>query len=124
MKAIRSLNVVDSHTMGEPTRIIVGGVPNIPGKSMADKKDFLEDKMDNLRTAVMHEPRGHGDMFGSIITPPVNDESDFGIIFMDGGGYLNMCGHGSLVQLLLLLKLEWSKQLSHLQKLKWTHQQA
>ncbi len=96
MKAIRSLNVVDSHTMGEPTRIIVGGVPNIPGKSMADKKDFLEDKMDNLRTAVMHEPRGHGDMFGSIITPPVNDESDFGIIFMDGGGYLNMCGHGSI----------------------------
>lgn len=96
MKAIRSLNVVDSHTMGEPTRIIVGGVPNIPGKSMAEKKYYLEDKMDNLRTAVMHEPRGHGDMFGSIITPPVNDESDFGIIFMDGGGYLNMCGHGSI----------------------------
>ena len=96
MRAIRSLNVVDSHTMGEPTRIIVGGVPNIPGKTMADKKDYLEDKMDNLRTAVMLEPRGHGDMFGSIITPPVNDEADFGIIFMDGGGYLNMCGHGSI----------------------------
>ncbi len=96
MRAIRSLNVVDSHTMGEPTRIIVGGVPNIPGKTMADKKNYLEDRMDNLRTAVMHEPRGHGDMFGSIITPPVTDESDFGIIFMDGGGYLNMCGHGSI----------------------------
>lgn len=82
--------------MGEPTRIIVGGVPNIPGVSMADKKDFLEQKMDNLRTAVIHEPRGHGDMFGSIITAPVNEGSDFGIIFMDGGGYLNMCGHGSI----------------------------
>ncbi|SHM57226.1 proline racemase [Caldanaerovirga acetigignens] len=87
---------VDSHTMGEPTRVVVGGIPHIPGKTMAEKKVYLEKNMDHIRTALMHEPRGHRDMFGSIITAPVNQEADFGIIFMDGGGYLNMCGHGSI----------------------------
>ncbi|MCF6096993.1 proline racemase [Thermovorax subterraneus] len=87
---------VDSHTMGEPTRVVVGGIPHIPGKTMAEKKEYLEKNMDHIRTALMHEPRGHRDMFGSIITAPVNQEADFGIIFMDGGGYLNMCGHGSI----------------------------
>lgn len=96
MKFVRSLNAVDSHTMGEPTRIITGGVPHIPGKTMAEKKAYLETQMDELRTSVMLEPRGHNDMFGSIITAPVNDDADFGIIFMDGGGYLNMCGHGMI----------------------------
>lgn len=91
-----SIHAVDSHTMGEPTRIIIGGIPNIPGKTMAEKKQHLENNLDHIRTATMLEPRGHNDMFGSIITQPCNDEADFGIIFMDGGGYLNMCGHGSI----------------------------
>lgn len=96
MKMIRSIHAIDSHTMGEPTRIVTGGIPNIPGKTMAEKKEYLEKELDHLRTAIMHEPRGHNDMFGSIITAPINDGADFGIIFMDGGGYLNMCGHGSI----------------------------
>ena len=96
MKFIKSIHAVDSHTMGEPTRIVVGGIPKIPGKTMAEKKEYLQKEMDNVRTAIMLEPRGHNDMFGSILTSPVNEEADFGIIFMDGGGYLNMCGHGSI----------------------------
>ena len=96
MFVTRSIHAVDSHTMGEPTRIIIGGIPNIPGKTMAEKKQYLEENLDHLRTATMLEPRGHNDMFGSIITQPCNEEADFGIIFMDGGGYLNMCGHGSI----------------------------
>ncbi|AZR74638.1 proline racemase [Anoxybacter fermentans] len=96
MKFIKSIHAIDSHTMGEPTRIIVGGLPPIPGKTMADKKRYLETNMDHIRTAVMHEPRGHNDMFGSIITQATTEEADLGIIFMDGGGYLNMCGHGSI----------------------------
>lgn len=96
MKFTRSISAVDSHTMGESTRIITGGVPNIPGKTMVEKKDYLQKYLDNLRTGIMHEPRGHGDMFGSILTNAVSYEADFGIIFMDGGGYLNMCGHGSI----------------------------
>jgi len=82
--------------MGEPTRVVVGGVPQIPGKTMPEKKKYLEDHLDYLRTAIMLEPRGHNDMFGSIMTAACSPEADFGIIFMDGGGYLNMCGHGSI----------------------------
>lgn len=92
----KSLHAIDSHTMGEPTRIITSGIPKVPGKSMAEKKEYLENKLDYIRTAVMNEPRGHNDMFGSILMEPVSDEADFGIVFMDGGGYLNMCGHGSI----------------------------
>ena len=96
MKFSRSIHAVESHTMGEPTRVVVGGVPQIPGKTMPEKKKYLEDHLDYLRTAIMLEPRGHNDMFGSIVTTACNPEADFGIIFMDGGGYLNMCGHGSI----------------------------
>ncbi|TEB06071.1 Proline racemase [Pelotomaculum schinkii] len=96
MRFTRSILAVDSHTMGEPTRVVVGGFPNIPGKNMAAKKAYLEENFDYVRTALMHEPRGHRDMFGSIMTSPVKEDADFGIVFMDGGGYLNMCGHGSI----------------------------
>lgn len=96
MRFIKSLHAVDSHTMGEPTRVVIGGVPKIPGNTMGEKKEYLEKNMDDIRTAIMHEPRGHNDMFGSIITQPTMPEADLGIIFMDGGGYLNMCGHGSI----------------------------
>lgn len=96
MNFIKSIHTIDSHTMGEPTRIVVGGIPNIPGNTMAAKKTYLENEMDDIRTTIMHEPRGHNDMFGSIVLAPTQEEADFGIIFMDGGGYLNMCGHGSI----------------------------
>ena len=96
MKFSRYIMAVDSHTMGEPTRVIVGGLPSIPGHTMADKKKYLETHLDHLRTATMHEPRGHLNMFGSVLTQAVEENSSFGIIFMDGGGYLNMCGHGSI----------------------------
>lgn len=105
MKAMRTINAVDSHTMGEPTRIVVGGVPVIPGKTMPEKKAYLEQNLDHIRTAIMHEPRGHKDMFGSIITQPTKEEADLGIIFMDGGGYLNMCGHGSIGALTVAVEL-------------------
>ncbi len=96
MKIKKSMHAIDSHTMGEPTRIITSGIPKIPGKTIADKKEYLESNLDYIRTAVMNEPRGHNDMFGSILMEPVSEEADFGIVFMDGGGYLNMCGHGSI----------------------------
>lgn len=96
MKSVKTIFAIDSHTMGEPTRIVVGGIPKIPGKTMPEKKAYLEEHLDYVRTAIMLEPRGHNDMFGSIVTQPTMDEADIGIIFMDGGGYLNMCGHGSI----------------------------
>ncbi|WP_422447394.1 proline racemase family protein [Thermoanaerobacterium sp. DL9XJH110] len=96
MNVSRSIIAVDSHTMGEPTRVVIGGIPRIPGNSMPEKKEYLEKHMDHIRRALMLEPRGHDDMFGSIITAPTRPEAHLGIIFMDTGGYLNMCGHGTI----------------------------
>ncbi|MDR7869354.1 MAG: proline racemase [Tissierellaceae bacterium] len=96
MKFSKELYAIDSHTMGEPNRTIVGGLPIIHGNTMAEKKEYLENNLDYIRTSIMHEPRGHNDMFGSIITTPTIAEANLGIIFMDGGGYLNMCGHGTI----------------------------
>ena len=96
MKISKVISAIDSHTAGEPARIITAGLPKIPGKTMAEKKEYLIENHDNLRTALMHEPRGHNDMFGAYLMPPTVEEADFGIIFMDSGGYLNMCGHNTI----------------------------
>jgi proline racemase len=89
-------SVVDSHTAGEPTRIVLSGFPPIRGGTMAEKWLYVRENFDHLRCALMLEPRGHRDMFGSILVPPERDDADWGIIFMDGGGYLTMCGHGTI----------------------------
>lgn len=90
------IKAVDSHTMGEPTRVIYDGFPELPGDTMMEKKTFLTEHYDYLRSALMLEPRGHRDMFGAVLMAPARKEADFGVIFMDTGGYLNMCGHGSM----------------------------
>lgn len=83
--------------MGEPTRIILSGFPEILGSTMMEKKQYLAQNLDYLRRALILEPRGHADMFGAVITEPTQPEkADFGVLFMDSGGYLNMCGHGSI----------------------------
>lgn len=90
----KSIHTIETHTLGEPTRIIIGGTAPLPGDSAAEKKAYLVRERDELRRFVMHEPRGHRDMFGAILVEPGSQEADLGVIFMDGGGYLNMCGHG------------------------------
>ncbi len=92
----KTFYTIDSHTMGEPTRIVVSGFPSLKGKTMMNRKKYLEKHYDHFRRALMLEPRGHRDMFGAIVTQPVHEEADLGVIFMDSGGYLNMCGHGSI----------------------------
>lgn len=96
MKLSRMLSGIDTHTAGEAARIITGGIPKLPGKTIAEKKQYLIDHKDTLRTSLMLEPRGHNEMFGAFLIPAVSDEADFGIIFMDTGGYLNMCGHNTI----------------------------
>ena len=88
------ISAIDTHTDGEPTRIVLSGLPLIPGTTMAEKKNYMMKNLDHLRTLLMHEPRGHRDMFGAILTPPTTEKAQYGVIFMDNGGYLDMCGHG------------------------------
>ncbi len=96
MEISKLISAIDTHTAGEPTRVVTGGIPNIPGKTMREKKNWMQKNLDHVRTALLWEPRGHKDMFGAIITAPTSDDAEIGIIFMDGGGYLDMCGHGSI----------------------------
>jgi len=96
MDISRMITTVDSHTAGEPTRIVTGGIPHIPGETMGAKKKWLQENLDYLRKTLMWEPRGHQDMFGAVLTAPASADADIGVIFMDSGGYLDMCGHGSI----------------------------
>lgn len=96
MQASRWLNAVDTHTEGEPTRIITGGVGHLAGKSITEKREFFRSRLDHLRTALLHEPRGHKDMFGCVLTEPAGKDAEYGMFFMDGGGYQDMCGHATI----------------------------
>lgn len=90
------IKTIDSHTMGEATRIVYDGFPTLKGETMMEKKKDLMEHYDYLREALMLEPRGHRDMFGALLTEPVHEEAAVGVIFLDSGGCLNMCGHGSI----------------------------
>jgi proline racemase len=89
-----TLEVVDSHTEGEPTRVVVDGWPELAGLSMAERRAELEETYDHLRKAVVLEPRGHSAVVGALLTPPVEADSEVGVIFFNNVGYLGMCGHG------------------------------
>ena len=89
-----SIRVVDSHTEGEPTRVVVEGWPQPSGATMEERRDDLRRRFDHLRQAVVCEPRGHAAIVGALLTPPVNPGSLSGIIFFNNETYLGMCGHG------------------------------
>lgn len=107
MKISKMFTAIDMHTAGEAARLIVSGVHKFPGKTMADKKEYLKTQRDDIRKTLMLEPRGHSDMFGAFICEPVNEEADYGIIFMDAGGYLNMCGHNTIAAMTAAVENGW-----------------
>lgn len=88
------IRTIDAHAAGEPLRLVVDGFPLPRGGSMSEKRDWLKRHADHLRRALMLEPRGHGDMYGAILTEPVSLGSHAGILFMHNAGYSDMCGHG------------------------------
>ena len=88
------VEVVDSHTEGEPTRVVVEGWPRPEGRTMAERRAFLLAHQDRLRQAVVCEPRGHDAVVGALLTPPVEPGSAAGVVFFNNAGALGMCGHG------------------------------
>lgn len=88
------ITAIDAHTAGEPLRIFTCGYPRLQGETILAKRRYAMETLDYLRTATMWEPRGHADMYGCIITEPVTDDGDFGVIFTHNEGYSSMCGHG------------------------------
>ena len=105
MQYARVIQTVDCHAAGEPLRIITGGLPPIPGDTMLARRRFLLDHLDHVRRFLMWEPRGHEDMYGCVLTPPVSPQAQLGVLFMHNEGYSTMCGHGVIGLVTALLQL-------------------
>ena len=102
----RRLRTIDAHTGGEPLRIIIDGWPDIPGDTMLRKRSHARTHHDELRRALMLEPRGHADMYGAIPTEPVTEDGDLGVLFLHNEGFSTMCGHGIIALTKVLLDLD------------------
>ena len=87
---------IETHTLGEPTRIVTEGFPKYAAKSMMEYKEYLENNYDQYRSAHMCEPRGHKDMVGALLVEPISKEADIGVIYMDANRWINMCGHATI----------------------------
>ncbi|HEU5113720.1 MAG TPA: proline racemase family protein, partial [Acidimicrobiia bacterium] len=90
----RRVVAIDSHTGGEPFRVVVDGAPVIEGATMLERRRFAEHHIDDLRRALMWEPRGHADMYGAFVGPPTDPTSDISVLFIHNEGFSTMCGHG------------------------------
>lgn len=90
------VRVVDSHTAGEPTRVVIEGGPDLGGGPIAGRRDRLRDRHDEFRRAVVSEPRGSEPLVGALLLPPEDPTNAHGLIFFDNAGYLGMCGHGTI----------------------------
>lgn len=96
MNKANFVDVIYTHTEGEPTCIVHSGITYPYGSDILEKRRFLERDYDWLRRALMREPRGHNDMFGVFVTPPSGPDTDAGMIWMDGDRFVDMCGHGTI----------------------------
>ena len=96
MRAKRVFHAVDSHTEGMATRVIVGGVGQVPGDTMMERRLYFIEHMDGIRKLLMLEPRGHGAMSGAILQPSSRPDADWGVLYIEVTGCLPMCGHGTM----------------------------
>lgn len=99
-----TIKTIESHAAGEPLRIVTEGWPAIPGRSMLAKRRYAREHHDHLRRLLMREPRGHSGMYGAILTKPVTDDGDFGVLFMHNEGFSTMCGHGVIALVTSLIE--------------------
>ena len=93
---MEKIRVVDSHTEGEPTRLILDGGPDLGGGSLADRRERFRRDFDRFRSAVVNEPRGSDVFVGGLLVPPLDPSSAAAVIFFNNVGYLGMCGHGTI----------------------------
>ena len=91
---VQQAMVIDSHTGGEPFRVVIDGLDEIPGETVLERRRFAQDKLDHLRRFLMWEPRGHAAMYGGWVGPPTRPDSDLSVLFLHNQGFSTMCGHG------------------------------
>ncbi|MGI8857283.1 MAG: proline racemase family protein [Thermomicrobiales bacterium] len=104
MPGSRTITTIDAHAAGEPLRIVTAGLPPLPGATILARRRAMLAHYDDLRRILMWEPRGHADMYGCILTPPVTAEAAYGVLFMHNEGYSTMCGHGIIALTTALLE--------------------
>lgn len=100
---VRVVETIDLHTEGEPLRVFISGLPEIKGGTILEKRRYFKKHYDTIRTGTLWEPRGHADMYGAVLTEPVNPGSDFGTFFLHNEGYSVMCGHAIIALTKLVL---------------------
>ena len=93
---MQRIQVIDSHTGGEPTRLVIGGFPDLGKGSMAERRTLLADQYDKWRAAAVLEPRGSDVVVGALLCEPVSPDAAAGVVFFNNAGYLGMCGHGTI----------------------------
>jgi len=93
---MRRVTVIDSHTGGEPTRVVVSGGPELGNGSLVNRRERFKNDHDDFRRAIVNEPRGSEAVIGALLCAPVDRSCVTGIIFFDRAGYLGMCGHGTI----------------------------
>jgi proline racemase len=101
------LRTIDMHAGGEPLRVVVGGFPALRGSNVLECRQYVREHHDNLRRVLMHEPRGHADMYGCLLVPPNDEGADFGILFLHNEGYSTMCGHATIAIARLAVEMGW-----------------
>ncbi len=104
------IRTIDAHTEGEPLRIILDGFPELKGDTILERRRYAKEHYDHLRKSLMWEPRGHADMYGCILTPPVSEQADFGVLFTHNEGFSTMCGHGIIGITKVLLETDFLKK--------------
>ena len=87
---------LDSHTQGEPTRLLIGGVGPLPGDTIKAKRDHFEARFDHVRMLLTREPRGHRGIMAAVVTEPVSPRGQFGLFYMDARRYPYLCGHATI----------------------------
>jgi len=95
-KALTGIRVIDSHTEGEPTRVVIEGGPDLGSGTLRERLDRFAANHDDVRQSVILEPRGSDAMVGALLCPPTQDDCASGVIFFNNAGYLGMCGHGAI----------------------------
>jgi 4-hydroxyproline epimerase len=111
---VTRISVIDSHTEGEPTRIVVEGGPDLGSGPIADRAHLFRERFDHLRSAIVNEPRGHDAVVGAFLLQPVNPRAAAAVIFFNNVGLLHSCGHGTIGLAATLAHLGRIKPGSHI----------
>jgi 4-hydroxyproline epimerase len=96
MTNVTRIHAIDSHTGGEPTRVVTEGFPDLGSGSMSDRLEIFRHEFNHLRSSIVCEPRGHAAIVGALLCEPVDNTAAAGVIFFNNVSYLGMCGHGTI----------------------------